>query len=66
MRRTAVVVSQSENGRADGAAPSLLIRNEQEVATMALDMTAQLAPMMWAIVTLMVISSVALFFSHQN
>lgn len=33
---------------------------------MALDMTAQLAPMVWGMVMLMVVSGVALFFSHQN
>jgi len=32
---------------------------------MALDMTAQLAPMIWAIVGLMVVSSVSLLLSHN-
>jgi len=32
---------------------------------MALDMTAQLAPMIWAIVGLMVVSSVSLLLSHS-
>lgn len=33
---------------------------------MVLDMTAQLAPVMWGMVVMMVVSSVALFLSHQN
>ncbi len=33
---------------------------------MGFDMTAQLAPMMWGMVMLMVISGVALFWAHQN
>ncbi len=33
---------------------------------MGFDMTAQLAPVMWAMVMLMVLSGVALFFAHQN
>jgi len=32
---------------------------------MALDMTVQLAPMIWAIVGLMVVSSVSLLLSHS-
>ena len=32
---------------------------------MALDMTAQLAPMIWAMVGLMVVSSVSLLLSHN-
>ena len=32
---------------------------------MVVDMTAQLAPMMWAIVALMVVSSVSVLFSHK-
>lgn len=32
---------------------------------MALDMTAQLAPMMWALLGLMVVSSVSLLLSHK-
>jgi hypothetical protein len=33
---------------------------------MVLDMTAQLAPMAWGMVALMVLSGVALLFSHQK
>jgi hypothetical protein len=33
---------------------------------MVLDMTAQLAPMVWGMVALMMLSGVALFFSHGN
>jgi len=33
---------------------------------MVFDMTAQLAPMVWGMVALMVLSSAALFFSHEN
>ena len=33
---------------------------------MVLDMTAQLAPMVWGMIALMALSGVALFFSHQN
>ena len=32
---------------------------------MVLDMTAQLAPMMWGMVVIMMISSVSLFLSHK-
>jgi hypothetical protein len=32
---------------------------------MVLDMTAQLAPMVWGLVVLMMISSVSLFLSHN-
>ncbi len=32
---------------------------------MVLDMTAQLAPLMWALVALMVASAASLFFSHS-
>lgn len=32
---------------------------------MVLDMTAQLAPMMWAIVALMVVSSLSVLLSHE-
>ncbi len=31
---------------------------------MAIDMTAQLAPMLWAMVALLVVSSLSLFVSH--
>ncbi len=31
---------------------------------MAIDMTAQLAPMLWAMVALLVLSSLSLFVSH--
>ncbi len=33
---------------------------------MGLDMTAQLAPVMWGMVMLMVVSGVALFVAHQH
>ena len=33
---------------------------------MVLDMTAQLAPMVWGMIALMVLSGVGLFFSQQN
>lgn len=33
---------------------------------MVLDMTAQLAPIVWGMVAMMVISSVAVLSSHQN
>lgn len=32
---------------------------------MALDMTAQLAPMVWAMVALLVVSSLSLLLSHE-
>ena len=38
---------------------------EQEVTTMAIDMTAQLAPMMWGMVVLMVVSTLSLLLSHE-
>ena len=37
----------------------------QEVTTMALDMTAQLAPMVWGMVALMVVASLSILLSHE-
>jgi hypothetical protein len=37
----------------------------QEVTTMTLDMTAQLIPMVWAIVGVMVVSGFSLLLSHE-
>ena len=37
----------------------------QEVTTMALDMTAQLMPMVWGMVALMVVSGFSLLLSHE-
>ena len=43
----------------------LAISPEQEATKMVLDMTAQLAPVMWMIVALMAISGVSLLMSHR-
>ena len=51
--------------RPSGLAPHLPPAAWQEVTTMALDMTAQLIPMVWGMVALMVVSSAALLLSHQ-
>lgn len=40
-------------------------RDGQEVTKMALDMTAQLVPMVWAMVGLMVVSAVSVLLSHE-
>jgi len=47
-------------------APRLRMFLGQEVMTMALDMTAQLAPMLWGMIGLMVISTVSLFVAHSH
>jgi len=40
--------------------------NGQEVSTMAIDMTAQLAPMIWGMLVLMVVASVSLLAAHNH
>jgi len=42
-------------------APTLRTSSSQEVRQMALDMTAQLVPMMWMLIGMMVVSGVSLF-----
>jgi hypothetical protein len=39
--------------------------DQQEVMSMVLDMTAQLAPMMWGLVVLMVVSTVSVLLAHN-
>ena len=45
---------------------ALAVFGGQEVMSMVLDMTTQLAPMMWGLVVLMVASSVSVLLAHSR
>ncbi len=48
-----------------GLAPALRTQLGQEDTKMVLDMTAQLAPVMWGMVMLLVVSMVSVGLSHK-